>query len=90
MQKCHVTIPNHLMIILKRYHRYFLKNCEPRTFNQTISVLVKYAIGDTKRIPVNEIIIIEEFFYRNEYFFPKFLQCVLLSFQTYNEKNFRK
>ena len=70
------------MEYFKRYHKYFLEHYETRTLDQTISVLLKYAIGDTKKIPMNEIIIIEWFFDRNEHIFSEFLQLVLSTSQT--------
>ena len=72
----------------ERYHRYFLEYHETRTLDQTISVLLKYALGDTKKISLKEFIIINKFFNRNEYIFSKFLQSVLYTSQTEEELAF--
>lgn len=74
-------VPNHLMEHYERYHRHFLEHYETRTLDQTISVLLRYAIGDTKKISLNEIVTIEGFFDRSEHIFGEFLQGILPSLQ---------
>ena len=66
----------------ERYHRYFLEYHETRTWDQTISVLLKYATGDTKKISLKEFVAIDKFFDRSEHMFSEFLQCVLSTSQT--------
>jgi len=85
----HFTIPSYLIEHFKRYHRYFLEYYETRTLDQTISVLLKYAIGDTKQISLKEFVTIDEFFDRSEYMFSEFLQCVLSTSQTEEKLSFR-
>ena len=79
MKICHFTAPSHLMEYFQIFHEYFL---ESRTLEQTMSILLKYAIGYTKDIPLNEIVMIEEFFDRREYLFSEFLHCVAISLYT--------
>jgi len=85
----HFTIPSYLIEYFERYHRYFLEYYETRTLDQTISVLLKYAIGDTKQISLKEFVTIDEFFDRSEYVFSEFLQCVLSTSQTEEKLSFR-
>ena len=79
---CYFTVPSHLMEYFEGYHRWFLEYFETRMLDQTIVVLLKYAIGDTKNISPNELVIIEEFFDRDEHIFSEFLQWVLSTLQT--------
>jgi len=65
----------------ERYHKHFLENHETRTLDQTISILLEYTIGNTKKISLNEILTIEEFFDRREHIFKEFLQGVLSTLQ---------
>jgi len=74
---------------IERYHRYVLEHYETRTWNQTISVLLKYAIGDTKEISLMEFAVIEEFFDRSEHIFSEFLQCALSTSQTEEKHSFQ-
>jgi hypothetical protein len=74
-------VPYHLMEHFERYHKHVLEQCETRTLDQTISVLLRYAIGDTKEISLNEIVTIEAFFDRSEHVFGEFLQGILSSLQ---------
>ena len=74
MSMCYFTVPSHLMEYFEEYHRCFLEYFETRTLDQTISVLLKYAIGDIKKVSLNEIATIEEFFDRSEHIFNEFLQ----------------
>lgn len=82
-------MPFYLIEHFEKYHEYFLEYSETRTLEQTISVLLKYAIGDTKKIPLKEITTIEEFFDRSEHVFSEFLQCVISTSQTEEELSFR-
>ena len=85
MSMCSFTIPYHLMDYFEGYHRYFLEYYETRTLDQTISVLLKYAIGDTKKVSLNEFVTIEEFFDRSEHIFSEFVQWVLSTLQIKEE-----
>ena len=85
----YVTIPIHLMEYFERYHKQVLEHFETRTLDQTVSVLLKYTIGDTKKISLNEIIMIEEFFDRSEHIFSELLQSTLLTLQTEEEFTIR-
>ena len=89
MRVCHFTVPFHLMWYFERYHKHFPEYCETRTINQTISVLLKYTMGDTKKISLNEILAIEEFFDRSEHIFSEFLQVVLSTLQIEERPTFR-
>ena len=82
MRICHFMVPFHLMEYFERYHKHVLEQYKTRTLDQTISVLLEYAIGDTKEISLNEIVTIEKFFDRSEHVFGEFLQGVLSSLQT--------
>jgi len=86
---CYVTIPTHQMEYFERYHKQFLEHFETRTLDQTISVLLKYSIGNTKKISLNEIIMIEKFFDRSEHIFNELFQSTLLTLQTEEELSFR-
>lgn len=77
------------MEYFEEYHRYFLEYFETRTLDQTISVLLKYAIGDTKKVSLNEFVIIEEFFDRDEHIFSEFVQWVLCTLQIEEKPTFR-
>ena len=76
------TIPVHQMECVERYHKQFLEHVETRTLDQTVSVLLKYSIGDTKKISPNEIVMMEDFFDHSEYIFNELLQSALLTLQT--------
>jgi len=89
MEVCHFIVPNHLMGYFERYHKHFLEYNKNRTLEQTISILLKYAIGDTKKVSLNEIVTIEEFFDRSEHIFSEFLQRVLITLQTEEKPTIR-
>ena len=89
MKMYNFNVPTPLMEHFERYHKYFLEYYETRTFDQTISVLLKYAIGETKKIPMNEIIRIEWFFDGSEHIFSEFLQLVLSTSQIEEKHTYR-
>ncbi len=85
----HFKIPFYLMDYFERYHKYFLEHYETRELDQTISVLLRYAIGDTKKISLKELVAIDKFFDCSEYVFSEFLQCVLSTSQTEEKLSLR-
>lgn len=89
VRMCNFIVPHSLMEYFEMYHKYFLEYYETRTFDQTISILLKYTMGDTKKISPTEIVTIEEFFYHNEHIFSEFLHWFLSTLQIEKKPTFR-
>jgi len=77
MRNCSFTIPNYLIRYFEMYHESVLINGVNREFVQSVSILLKYSIGDTREISEDEVIMIEEFFYRKEHIFGEFLGWII-------------
>jgi len=48
-----------------------------REFEQSVSILLRYSIGNTKEISDYEVTMIEEFFYRKERELGEFVEWIL-------------
>ena len=79
MGTCSFTIPDHLIRDFEMYHESVLISGVNREFAQSVSILLKYSIGNTKGISEYEVAMIEEFFYRKEMEFGEFVEWILLT-----------
>ena len=81
MIKHEFLIPDYIMEYFETYHQFYLKSGKTRTMEQTFYVLIMYSLGYTAKIQFDEILLIEDFFYRKEHLFQIFLEYLLCSLQ---------
>lgn len=72
-----ILIPDFLISYFDQYHKQYLESGNTRSFDQTLSVLLRYAIGYTTEISPNEFLLIEDFFNHREHVFGEFLHYVV-------------